>query len=162
METGTSCQPTSIAPFRAAPFKFSRCPNFAVATSSDKRAWVQTGKSVQLQDASVGGPEEGCRALFIHKRCRGSREMGIDFCNAGRSFNTTSHIKMEKRAAREAARTTKKSQNLMRLAYLATLLILYKDPGHFWSPRRPLVQSANVKSESLLAAQSHINYINTT
>lgn len=27
METGTSCQPTSTAPFRTALFKFSRCPN---------------------------------------------------------------------------------------------------------------------------------------
>lgn len=37
---------------------------------------MQTGRSVQLQDASVGGPEEGCRALFIQRRCRGSAEMG--------------------------------------------------------------------------------------
>lgn len=81
---------------------------------------MQTGRSVQLQDASVGGPEEGCRTLFIHKRCRGSREMGITFITLRRSFNTASHIEMEKRAAGVAATTTKKSPNSMQLAYFAT------------------------------------------
>lgn len=81
-----SCQPTSIAPFRAAPFKFSWCPNFAVATSSDKSLWVQTGRSVQLQDASAGGPEEGCRALFIHKRCRGFNRDGYHFVRLWKIF----------------------------------------------------------------------------
>ena len=121
METGASCQPTSIAPFRAAPFKFSRCPNFAVATSSDKRVWVQTGRSVQLQDASVGGPEEGCRALFIHERCEGgSREMGIASQRVGRSFSAASHIEMERGSLRERrARSTKRSRSSMLLAYLA-------------------------------------------
>lgn len=69
--------PARIGPFRASTFKFSRCTSSAAATSSDKRARVQTGRSVQLQDASVAGPEEGCRALFIHERCKGSRETGM-------------------------------------------------------------------------------------
>lgn len=52
-------------------------PTLLWQRSSDKRLRMQTGRSVQLQDASVGGPEEGCRALFIQWRCRGSAEMGI-------------------------------------------------------------------------------------
>lgn len=118
---------------------------------------MQTGRSVQLQDASVGGREEGCRALFIHKRCKGSREMGITLNRFGRSFNTTSHSKMEKRKRQQAAQKKReKSQNSMQLARFATLLILFEDPEHFWSTRRPLVQSARFMLESLLVAQSHI------
>lgn len=52
-------------------------PTLLWQRSADKRLRMQTGRSVQLQDASVGGPEEGCRALFIQRRCRGSAETGI-------------------------------------------------------------------------------------
>lgn len=52
-------------------------PTLLWQPSANKRLRMQTGRSVQLQDASVGGPEEGCRALFIQWRCRGSAEMGI-------------------------------------------------------------------------------------
>lgn len=82
---------------------------------------MQTGRSVQLQDASVGGPEEGCRALFIHERCEGgSREMGIASQRFRRSFNAASHIETERGSLRERrARTTKRSQSSVLLAYLA-------------------------------------------
>lgn len=67
----------ALLPFRAARFKFSRRPPTLLwQRSADKRLRAQTGRSVQLQDASVGGPEEGCRALFIQRRCRGSAETG--------------------------------------------------------------------------------------
>lgn len=85
METGASCQPTSIAPFRASPFKFSRCPNYAVATSSDKRAQVQTGKSVQLQDASVGGPRKDAERSSFTRDAR-VQERWVSFCNAQEIF----------------------------------------------------------------------------
>lgn len=67
-----------------------------------------TGRSMQLQDASVGGPKEGCRALFIHKRCRGSIEMGITLQKALRNLSTQLPIKTEERATIVAARNTKK------------------------------------------------------
>jgi len=162
METRTSCQPTSIAPLRTGPFKFSRCLNFAVATSLNKRVWVQTGRSLQLQDASVGGPEEGCRALFIHKRCRSSREMGIGFVAHRRSINTTSPIKVEKGAASVTAKPTKDSKfNAVCLIGKVAHLI----QRSCWSPWRPLVQSDNVRSESLLVAQNQQkpqNWMTTT
>ncbi|KAK2884682.1 hypothetical protein Q8A73_021156 [Channa argus] len=73
METGTSCQPTSIAPFRASPLKFSRCPNIAVAKSLDKRTPVSdhnilSARSPPADHATAGsgltslmGPYKACQ-----------------------------------------------------------------------------------------------------
>lgn len=79
METVASHSLQALHYSSPAHLTFSPCPGFSVAPSSDKRVPEQTGRSAQLQDASVARPEEGCRAVFIHQGCRGSR-----------SFNTTS------------------------------------------------------------------------
>lgn len=67
-------------------------------------------------------------------------------------FNATSSAEMENREVHVAVKT---AWIKMQLAHLATPLIFLKDPGYFWSPWRPLIQSANVESEGLRAAQNH-------
>lgn len=151
VETGTSCQPTSVAPFSVAPFKFSQCPGFAVATSSDKRARVQTGRSVQLQDASVGGPRGRMQQSALH-----SQEMqgfkGRWFFNAGeRPFNTTSPYQDERR---ETQVWQQETTNSMQLAYLVTSLISFT--GISGLPGGHSFSLPMLKSESPLAAQNHI------
>lgn len=121
IETGPSCAPTSIAPFRAGPFKFSRCNNFAVATSSDKRARVQTGRSVQLQDASVGGPRGRMQSTLHSQEMHGLKGEGYHFVTLRRSFNTTSHTEREKRSASLEARTNEFSATCL-LGNIARLI----------------------------------------
>lgn len=66
---------------------------------------------MQLQDASAGGPEEGCRALFIQQRdAGGSKGDGASLLEARRN------LLRKKRAGNLSAVDTLKSQR----AHLAT------------------------------------------
>lgn len=140
LEIRTNCQPISITPFRPDPFKFSPCPKFAVATSSDKSGvWVQTGRSLQLQDASVGGPKEGCRALFIQREMQWF-ERSVSLRNTQGSFHH--HIPFQRwDASHECGCKKIKTLKISNSTVYFFGNVSHWNQGSCWSPRRALVQS---------------------
>lgn len=97
---------------------------------------LQTGRSVQLQDASAGGPEEGCRALFIQQRDAGrfkGRRRGV--AARGSQESQGGLRRKDSKKERERERSVKSVRSLGNVRRL---------PGQFWSPWRPLGPSANV------------------
>lgn len=96
-------------------------------------------------------PRKDAACSSFTRDAGGSKEMGIAMQGLEKSLNTTSHRGGGKGLETWPHTTVKKSAQLARLA---TLLNLFKGPGHFWSPGRPLIQSANVPSECISAAQN--------
>lgn len=111
---------------------------------TDKRAPErQTGRSVQLQDASAGGPEEGCRALFIQQRdAGGSKGDGASLLEARRNL-------LRKKRAWKPERCGHAEKSARSLGNVQGF------PEQFWSPGRPLGQSANVKGASVPRFSMH-------
>lgn len=99
-------------------------------------------------------PRKDAECSSFTRDAGGSKEMGIAMQGLEKSLNTTSHRGGGKEIEMWAHTTVKKSAQRARLA---TLLNSFKDPGHFWSPGRPLIQSANVVSECILAARNRTN-----
>lgn len=112
----------------------SRCGNVATDKRPPER---QTGRSVQLQDASAGGPEEGCSALHSAERCRAVQRKTGYRCSRLRAICQGG---LRKKNVNACSHTEKSARSLGNVQGF---------PEQLWSPGRPLGQSANVRGASM-------------
>lgn len=104
----------------------------------------QAGRSAQLQDASAGGPEEGCSAVHPEERRRAvQRKTGASrLCQS-----PTGRLEREKGCKRGRCGLAEEPAR--------SLGNVRGFPEQLWSPGRPLAQSANVHGVSVPRLSMH-------